>query len=192
MDHPNRRRHRPLLRQRSARDGHLHQHDSEICYRAQPPRHTNDLSRRGAARLASPGRQFSPGIALAGTWDVDLVQDVLLSPLRGAVARRSSSPGARSRFGTRAALGQRRNLRRRPIPGLAHGRCRRQRLSGTGPNVDNQHVIATLKHFAAHGQPEGGTNIAPGNSRRESCANSSFTRFRSPSPKRRDERYAVI
>jgi beta-glucosidase len=36
-------------------------------------------------------------------------------------------------------------------------------FQGAGPTVDNQHVIATLKHFAAHGQPESGTNIGPGN-----------------------------
>src|SRR5690606_31493710 len=36
-------------------------------------------------------------------------------------------------------------------------------FQGEGPNIDRQHVIATLKHFAAHGQPEGGTNIAPAN-----------------------------
>ncbi|MEP7272387.1 MAG: glycoside hydrolase family 3 N-terminal domain-containing protein, partial [Acidobacteriota bacterium] len=29
--------------------------------------------------------------------------------------------------------------------------------------IDDQHVMATAKHFAAHGQPEGGTNIAPVN-----------------------------
>jgi beta-glucosidase len=29
--------------------------------------------------------------------------------------------------------------------------------------VDKKHVIATLKHFAAHGQPESGTNCAPVN-----------------------------
>ena len=28
---------------------------------------------------------------------------------------------------------------------------------------DGDHIIATAKHFAAHGQPEGGTNIAPAN-----------------------------
>src|ERR1017187_3834870 len=28
---------------------------------------------------------------------------------------------------------------------------------------DKQHVIATLKHFAAHGEPEGGANCAPAN-----------------------------
>jgi beta-glucosidase len=36
-------------------------------------------------------------------------------------------------------------------------------LQGHGPTVDGDHVIATAKHFAAHGQPEGGTNIAPAN-----------------------------
>jgi beta-glucosidase len=30
-------------------------------------------------------------------------------------------------------------------------------------SVDRHHVIATAKHFAVHGQPEGGTNTAPGN-----------------------------
>ena len=34
-----------------------------------------------------------------------------------------------------------------------------------GPNyiIDRQHVMATAKHFAAHGEPEGGTNTAPAN-----------------------------
>src|SRR5438445_1212055 len=36
-------------------------------------------------------------------------------------------------------------------------------LQGPGPNIDVAHIIATAKHFAAHGQPEGGTNIAPAN-----------------------------
>ncbi|MGB2607119.1 MAG: glycoside hydrolase family 3 C-terminal domain-containing protein, partial [Candidatus Sulfotelmatobacter sp.] len=35
-------------------------------------------------------------------------------------------------------------------------------FQGTGP-MDNKHVMATAKHFAVHGQPEGGTNVAPGN-----------------------------
>lgn len=33
-------------------------------------------------------------------------------------------------------------------------------LQGTGPTIDQDHVIATAKHFV-HGQPEGGTNTAP-------------------------------
>ena len=36
-------------------------------------------------------------------------------------------------------------------------------LQGTSWSLDRHHVIATAKHFAVHGQPEGGTNTAPGN-----------------------------
>jgi len=36
-------------------------------------------------------------------------------------------------------------------------------LQGTSWSIDRHHVIATAKHFAVHGQPEGGTNTAPGN-----------------------------
>lgn len=36
-------------------------------------------------------------------------------------------------------------------------------LQGDNFLIDQHHVMATAKHFAAHGQPEGGTNTAPGN-----------------------------
>jgi beta-glucosidase len=36
-------------------------------------------------------------------------------------------------------------------------------LQGDAFHIDNHHVMATAKHFAVHGQPEGGTNTAPGN-----------------------------
>jgi beta-glucosidase len=36
-------------------------------------------------------------------------------------------------------------------------------IQGDGPTINNEHVLATAKHFAAHGQPEGGTNVAPAN-----------------------------
>lgn len=36
-------------------------------------------------------------------------------------------------------------------------------FQGDGTFKDKKHVIATLKHFAAHGQPESGTNCAPVN-----------------------------
>lgn len=36
-------------------------------------------------------------------------------------------------------------------------------FQGDAAFADKRHVIATLKHFAAHGQPEGGTNCAPTN-----------------------------
>ena len=37
-----------------------------------------------------------------------------------------------------------------------------QGFQGDGTFRDKKHVIATLKHFAAHGQPESGNNCAPG------------------------------
>lgn len=36
-------------------------------------------------------------------------------------------------------------------------------LQGDSFMIDHHHVLATAKHFAVHGQPEGGTNTAPGN-----------------------------
>ncbi len=36
-------------------------------------------------------------------------------------------------------------------------------LQGDTFKIDRHHVMATMKHFAVHGQPEGGTNTAPGN-----------------------------
>lgn len=36
-------------------------------------------------------------------------------------------------------------------------------LQGDNFKIDRHHVMATMKHFAAHGQPEGGTNTAPAN-----------------------------
>ena len=36
-------------------------------------------------------------------------------------------------------------------------------LQGDSFLIDSHHVLATAKHFAVHGMPEGGTNTAPGN-----------------------------
>ncbi len=36
-------------------------------------------------------------------------------------------------------------------------------LQGRSPKIDGSHVIACAKHFSGHGQPEGGTNLAPSN-----------------------------
>ena len=34
-------------------------------------------------------------------------------------------------------------------------------LQGKGPSIDRNHLLAMVKHFAAHGSPQGGINIAP-------------------------------
>ncbi len=36
-------------------------------------------------------------------------------------------------------------------------------LQGNSLLIGRHHVLATAKHFAVHGEPEGGTNTAPGN-----------------------------
>lgn len=36
-------------------------------------------------------------------------------------------------------------------------------FQGEGPAIDNEHIAATLKHFAAHGQAENGSNSGPAN-----------------------------
>src|SRR5581483_6438009 len=49
-----------------------------------------------------------------------------------------------------------------------------------GPNylIDRHHVLATAKHFAVHGQPESGTNTAPGNYSERVIRENFFVPFR--------------
>jgi beta-glucosidase len=116
--------------------------------------------------LAAPGAtSFPQAIALAGTWDVDLVKDVFTVAAkegRSRGAHQVLAPdldlGRDPRWGRiEETYGEDPYLVSRMAVAAVKG------FQGNGPNVDNKHVIATLKHFAAHGQPEGGTNIAPGN-----------------------------
>lgn len=116
--------------------------------------------------LASPGAtSFPQAIALAGTWDLDLVREVF------SVAAHEG----RSR-GTHQVLAPVVDIARDPRWGRMEetygedpylvarmGVAAVQAFQGNGPTVDKRHVVATLKHFAGHGQPESGTNVGPGN-----------------------------
>ena len=120
----------------------------------------------GLHGLAGKGStSFPQPIALAGTFDPDLVRQ-----LYGVVAQETRSRGAHQILS--------------PVVDVAReprwGRCEETfgedpylvgemgvaavlGLQGDGIYRDQKHVVATLKHFAAHGQPEGGTNTAPVN-----------------------------
>jgi beta-glucosidase len=116
--------------------------------------------------LMAPGAtSFPQAIALASTWDTDLVHEVFTA----------AAAEARTR-GANQVLAPDLDLAREPRWGRIEetygedpylvarmGVAAVTGFQGAGPTVDNRHVIATVKHFAAHGQPEGGTNVAPAN-----------------------------
>ena len=115
--------------------------------------------------MAQKGTHFPQPLALACSWDVDLIRSIFTVAAREVRAR-----------GGHQVLGPNLDLAREPRwgrteetygedPYLASrlGVACIKALQGEGPGVDDEHVIATAKHYAAHGQPEGGTNIGPAN-----------------------------
>jgi beta-glucosidase len=116
--------------------------------------------------LVSPGAtSFPQAIALAGTWNIDLVREVF--SIAALEARKR---------GAHHVLSPVVDLARDPRWGRMEetygedpylvsrmGVAAVQGFQGTGPTIDDRHVMATLKHFGAHGQPESGTNIGPAN-----------------------------
>ncbi|HVF67055.1 MAG TPA: glycoside hydrolase family 3 N-terminal domain-containing protein [Pyrinomonadaceae bacterium] len=115
--------------------------------------------------MAPKATSFPTPIALASSWDTELVRRVFTAAALETRAR-----------GSHFVLGPNLDLAREPRWGRTEetygedpylvsrmGVAAIRAIQGEGPNVDGEHVIATAKHFAAHGQPEGGTNIAPVN-----------------------------
>jgi beta-glucosidase len=114
---------------------------------------------------APKGTSFPQAIALASTWDPTLVEDVFsatAAEVRARGAHQCLTPvldlARDPRWGrTEETYGEDPYLVSRIGLAAVEG------LQGQGPSIDKAHVISTLKHFAVHGQPEGGTNVAPGN-----------------------------
>ena len=115
--------------------------------------------------MAHEATSFPQAIALASTWDPALAERVFAAAalemrLRGATwALTPVLDLARDpRWGrTEETYGEDPHLAAQM--GLAAVRG----LQGKQPVGDSQRVLATAKHFAVHGQPEGGTNAAPAN-----------------------------
>ena len=115
--------------------------------------------------MAQGSTSFPQPIALASTWDPDFIARVFTVAALETRAR-----------GSHQVLGPNLDVAREPRWGRTEETYGEdpylvsrmavaivKALQGPGPSVDADHIIATAKHFAAHGQPEGGTNIAPAN-----------------------------
>jgi beta-glucosidase len=108
---------------------------------------------------------FPETLGMASTWDPDLVKRVYT-----AIGDEAGSRGAGQLFApdldiardprwgrTEETYGEDPYLVSRMGVAMVQG------LQGDSFVIDRHHVMATAKHFAVHGQPEGGTNTAPGN-----------------------------
>jgi beta-glucosidase len=115
--------------------------------------------------MAHEATSFPQAIGLASAWDTDLHERVF-----GVVAKEMRARGAHyvlspvldlardPRWGrTEETYGEDPYLVSRLGVAAVRG------LQGERFNGDPEHVLATAKHFAAHGQPEAGTNCGPAN-----------------------------
>ena len=115
--------------------------------------------------MAQGSTSFPQPIAMASSWDPDFVSKVFTAAALETRAR-----------GSHQVLGPNLDIAREPRWGRTEetygedpyltsrmGVAIVKAIQGSGPTVDNEHVIATAKHFAAHGQPEAGTNVGPAN-----------------------------
>jgi beta-glucosidase len=114
---------------------------------------------------APEGTSFPQPIGLGATFDPDLIERLYAMTAAEARAR-----------GTHQALTPVVDVAREPRWGRVEetfgedpylvarlGVAAVRGFQGDARFKDKRHVIATLKHFAAHGQPESGTNCAPAN-----------------------------
>ena len=115
--------------------------------------------------VAPKGTSYPQAIALASMWDPSLLHEIFTATAAEARAR-----------GVQQCLAPVLDLARDPRWGRTEetygedpylvsrlGVAAITGYQGMGPGIDKAHVMATAKHFAVHGQPEGGTNVGPAN-----------------------------
>jgi len=108
---------------------------------------------------------FPQALGLASTWDPALVKRVFT-----AVGDEAGSRGAGQVFSPVLDIARDPRWGRTeetygedPYLASRMGVAAIEGLQGDSHLIGRHHVLATAKHFAVHGQPEGGTNTAPGN-----------------------------
>ena len=120
--------------------------------------------------MAYGSTMFPQAIGLASSWDPELVKEVFTAAAREMRVRGENyalTPvldlAREPRWGrTEETYGE------DPYLGACIGVAAIRGLQGVSlaneaRPIDKQHVLATAKHFTAHGQPEGGRNSAPAN-----------------------------
>ncbi len=127
--------------------------------------------------MAYGSTSFPQALGLASTWDPVLVKKVFT-----AVGDEMGASGEGQAFSPVLDLARDPRWGRTeetygedPYLGSRMGVAAVEGLQGDRFLIDRHHVMATAKHFTAHGQPESGTNTAPANfSERELRANYLF------------------
>ena len=162
------------FRELYSNDAHATAHDAATL-RNQAQKYMMEKTRLGIPMLfagealhgymAYGSTSFPQVLGLASTWDPQLVQQVFTAAsdeMASAGTNQAFTPvldlARDPRWGrTEETYGEDPYLVSRMAVAAVNG------LQGTSWSIDRHHVIATAKHFAAHGQPEGGTNTAPAN-----------------------------
>lgn len=115
--------------------------------------------------MSNGSTSFPQVLGLASTWDPELVERVF-----SAAADEMAAAGVRQAFTPVLDLARDPRWGRTeetygedPFLVSRMGVAAIRGLQGTSFVIDRHHVLATAKHFAAHGQPEGGRNTAPAN-----------------------------
>jgi len=116
-------------------------------------------------QMVQDATSFPQPIALAGSWNPDLIERIF-----SLVAKETRSRGGHHaltpvadvarepRWGrVEETYGEDPYLVSKMVVAAVKG------FQGDKETIDKKHVIATLKHFVAHAQPEGGSNCAPVN-----------------------------
>ena len=115
--------------------------------------------------MARDATSFPQAIGMASTWNPALVQRAYTAAAREMRTRGSTHAltpdldlGREPRWGrTEETFGEDPYLVTQMALAAVGG------LQGRGPEIAADKVLATAKHFAVHGQPEGGRNCAPAN-----------------------------
>jgi len=114
---------------------------------------------------ARNGTHFPQAIALASTWNPALLEQVF-----AAVAKEVRARGAQQVLAPVLDLGRDPRWGRieetygeDPYLVARLGLAAIRGYQGSSSVIDKEHVIATAKHFAVHGQPEAGMNAGPNN-----------------------------